>query len=67
MINLFFIKNKLKNKQSTQNTNNEILEEYKKIAQKSKDEILKEFSTDTEKIGADLKVIQWFLLNRLEQ
>ncbi len=65
MINLFFIKNKLKNKQSTQNTNNEILEEYKKIAQKSKDEILKEFSTDTEK-GLNDKIVEHRLENNGE-
>lgn len=57
MINLFLIKNKLKNKQNTQNTNNEILEKYKKIAQKSKDEILKEFTTD-ESRGLNDKIIE---------
>ena len=57
MINLFLIKNKLKNKQTTQNTNNEILEKYKKIAQKSKDEILKEFTTDEDK-GLNDKIVE---------
>ena len=57
MINLFLIKNKLKNKQTTQNTNNEILEKYKKIAQKNKDEILKEFMTDTEN-GLSEKIVE---------
>ena len=57
MINLFLIKNKLKNKQNTQNTNNEILEKYKKIAQKSKDEILKEFTTDADK-GLNDKIVE---------
>ena len=57
MINLFLIKNKLKNKQTTQNTNNEILEKYKKIAQKSKDEILKEFTTD-ESRGLNDKTVE---------
>ena len=57
MINLFLIKNKLKNKQTTQNTNNEILEKYKKIAQKSKDEILKEFTTD-ESRGLNDKIVE---------
>ena len=57
MINLFLIKNKLKNKQNTQNTNNEILEKYKKIAQKSKDEILKEFTTD-ESRGLNDKTVE---------
>ena len=57
MINLFLIKNKLKNKQNTQNTNNEILEKYKKIAQKKKDEILNEFATNTEK-GLNDKIVE---------
>ncbi len=57
MINLFLIKNKLKNKQNTQNTNNEILEKYKKIAQKNKDEILNEFATNTEK-GLNDKIVK---------
>ena len=57
MINLFFIKNKLKNKQNAQNNNNEILEKYKNIAQKSKDEILKEFTTDAEK-GLNDKIVE---------
>ena len=57
MINLFLIKNKLKNKQNTQNTNNEILEKYKKIAQKSKDEILKGFTTDADK-GLNDKIVE---------
>ena len=49
MINLFLIKNKLKNKPSTKSDNNEILEKYKKIAQKSKEEILQELGADKEK------------------
>ena len=49
MINLFLIKNKLKNKTSTKSDNNEILEKYKKIAQKSKEEILQEIGSDKEK------------------
>ena len=57
MINLFFIKNKLKNKQNTQNTNNEILEKYKNIAQKNKDDILNEFATNTEK-GLNDKIVE---------
>ena len=57
MINLFLIKNKLKNKQNTQNTNNEILEKYKKIAQKNKDDILNEFATNTEK-GLNDKIVE---------
>ena len=57
MINLFLIKNKLRNRQTTQNTNNEILEKYKKIAQKSKDEILKEFTTD-ESRGLNDKIVE---------
>ena len=57
MINLFLIKNKLKNKQTTQNTNNGILEKYKKIAQKNKDEILKKFMTDTEN-GLSEKIVE---------
>ena len=57
MINLFLIKNKLKNKANTQNTNNEILEKYKKIAQKSKVDILKEFESDKEK-GLNDKVVE---------
>ena len=57
MINLFLIKNKLRNRQTTQNTNNEILEKYKKIAQKNKDEILNEFATNTEK-GLNDKIVE---------
>ena len=57
MINLFLIKNKLKNKQNTQNTNNEILEKYKKIAQKNKDDILNEFTTNNEK-GLNDKIVE---------
>lgn len=57
MINLFFIKNKLKNKQNTQNTNNKILEKYKNIAQKNKDDILNEFATNTEK-GLNDKIVE---------
>ncbi len=57
MINLFLIKNKLKNKQNTQNNSNEILEKYKKIAQKNKDDILNEFATNTEK-GLNDKIVE---------
>ena len=57
MINLFLIKNKLRNRQTTQNTNNEILEKYKKIAQKNKDDILNEFATNTEK-GLNDKIVE---------
>ena len=57
MINLFLIKNKFRNRQTTQNTNNEILEKYKKIAQKNKDEILNEFATNTEK-GLNDKIVE---------
>ena len=46
MINLFFIKNKLKNKPTIKNNNNEIIEKYKKIVQKSKEELLKEYGTN---------------------
>ena len=49
MINLFFIKNKLKNKPTIKNNNNEIIEKYKKIAQKSKEELLKEYGTNIER------------------
>ena len=57
MINLFLIKNKLKNKQNTQNNSNEILEKYKKIAQKNKDKILNEFVTDADK-GLNDKIVE---------
>ena len=57
MINLFLIKNKLRNRQTTQNTNNEILEKYKKIAQKNKDDILNEFTTNNEK-GLNDKIVE---------
>ena len=49
MINLFLIKNKLKNKTNTQNNNNEIIEKYKRIAQSGKEEVIKEFNTNIEK------------------
>ena len=49
MINLFFIKNKLKNKPTIKNNNNEIIEKYKKIVQKSKEELLKEYGTNIER------------------
>ena len=42
MIRLFFIKNKLKNKKLVNNNDQKILEKYKEIAQKDKEEILQE-------------------------
>ena len=49
MINLFLIKNKLKNKTNIQNNNNEIIEKYKRIAQSGNEEVIKEFYTNIEK------------------
>lgn len=49
MIRLFFIKNKLKNKNLVNNNDEKILEKYKKIAQKEKQKIIQEFKTDIEK------------------
>ena len=49
MINLFLIKNKLKNKTNIQNNNNEIIEKYKRIAQSANEEVIKEFYTNIEK------------------
>lgn len=49
MIRLFFIKNKLKNKKLVNNNDQKILEKYKEIAQKDKEEILQEFKTNQQK------------------
>ena len=49
MIRLFFIKNKLKNKNLMSNNDEKILEKYKKIAQKEKQEIIQELKTNIEK------------------
>ena len=49
MIRLFFIKNKLKNKKLINSNDEKILEKYKAIAQKEKQEIVKEFKTNIEK------------------
>lgn len=48
MIRLFFIKNKLKNKNLI-NNDEKILEKYKNVAQKEKNEIIQEFKTNIEK------------------
>ena len=44
LIRLFFIKNKLKNKKLVNNNDQKILEKYKEIAQKDKEEILQELN-----------------------
>ena len=44
MIRLFFIKNKLKNKKLIKSNDEKILEKYKAIAQKEKQEIVKQFN-----------------------
>ena len=49
MIRLFSIKNKLKNKKLVNNNDQKILEKYKEIAQKDKEEILQEFKTNQQK------------------
>ena len=49
MIRLFFIKNKLKNKKLINSNDEKILEKYKAIAQKEKQEVVKEFKTNIEK------------------
>ena len=49
MIRLFFIKNKLKNKNLINNNDEKILEKYKKIAKKGRQEIIQEFKTNIEK------------------
>ena len=49
MIRLFFIKNKLKNKNLINNNDKKIVEKYKKFAQKEKQEIIQEFKIDFEK------------------
>jgi len=49
LIRLFFIKNKLKNKKLVNNNDQKILEKYKEIAQKDKEEILQEFKTNQQK------------------
>ena len=46
MIKLFFIKNKLNNKNLIDNNDSKILEKYKKIAQKGKQETLEDFKTN---------------------
>ena len=49
LIRLFFIKNKLKNKKLINSNDEKILEKYKAIAQKEKQEVVKEFKTNIEK------------------
>lgn len=50
MINLFLIKNKLKNKTNIQNNNNEIIEKYKRIAQSGNEEVIKNFTQILKKV-----------------
>ena len=58
MIRLFFIKNKLKNKNLINNSDEKILEKYKKTAQKEKREIVEEFKTDIEKGLSNKEAVQ---------